>query len=190
MHYGEIIVDADLCNKLGDSAKYPYLRIVFPLLADMVYIHRIVYDEIMMSAQVKEQIHSLISEGLMRIVDKSDLDTAESMVYTSTWELLAKRMMNPDKPRKNRGEVASLSFAKTRSIPIFATDEMDLQPIIDAVLNTGIHDITCVRIIDLVKQIKAGDFPSLGRKDAKLIWLIAGKKKEHFDQDVWPLEDK
>ena len=82
MHYGEIIVDADLCNKLGDSAKYPYLRIVFPLLADMVYIHRIVYDEIMMSAQVKEQIHSLISEGLMRIVDESDLDTTESMVYT------------------------------------------------------------------------------------------------------------
>jgi len=123
VHYGEIIVDADLCNKLGDSAKYPYLRIVFPLLADMVYIHRIVYDEIMMSAQVKEQIHSLISEGLMRIVDESDLDTAESMVYTSTWELLAKRMMNPDKPRKNRGEVASLSFAKTRSIPIFATTD-------------------------------------------------------------------
>ena len=91
---------------------------MFPLLADTVYIHRLVYDEIMMSAQVKEQIHDLISEGIMQIVDDDDLDTAESMVYTSTWELLAKRMMNPDKPRKNRGEVASLSLAKTRSIPI------------------------------------------------------------------------
>ncbi|TAH48876.1 MAG: hypothetical protein EWM51_10640 [Treponema sp.] len=125
----------------------------------------------------------------MQIVDKSDLDVAESIVYKATWTLLANRMMNPDKPGKNRGEVASLSFAKTRFIPIFATDEMDLQPIIDSVLNTGVDDITCLRIIDLVKQIKAGDFPSLGRSDAKLIWMIAGKKKEYFDKDVWPLEN-
>jgi len=190
VQYGKIIVDADLCNKLGDSAKYPYLRILLPLLADMVYIHRIVYDEIMMSAQVKAQIHDLISEGFMKIVDESDLDAAEAIVYKSTWTLLARRMMNPNNPRKNKGEVASLSFAKTRSIPIFATDEMNLQPIIDAVLNTGMNDIKCLRIIDLVKKIKAGEFPSLARKDAKVIWRMAEKKKEHFDQDVWPLENK
>ncbi|MBN2569850.1 MAG: hypothetical protein JXB42_10520 [Deltaproteobacteria bacterium] len=145
------------------------------------------YDEIMLSKIVKDQINDLIAQGKMKIVDDSSLDDIERLIFSSTQKLLAQRMMDPREPRKNRGEVASLSFAKIRSIPIFATDEMNLQPIIDAVLNTGFCDITCLRIIDIVKQIKEGDFPSLERKDAKLIWRIAGKKKEHFDTDVWPL---
>jgi hypothetical protein len=148
-----------------------------------------VYDEIMMSKIVKDQINDLIAEKKMMIVEDSSLDATERKLFSSTWSLLAQRMMNPQEPRKNRGEVASLSFAKARSIPIFATDEMNLQPIIDSALNTGICDITCLRIVDIVKLIKQGGYPSLTRKDAKLIWLIAGKKKEVFDTDVWPVKE-
>lgn len=187
MHYREIIVDADLCNKLGASTKYPYLRILFPLLADSIVIHRVVYDEIMQSQSTKEQINGLIDEGLMSIVDKNVLSDVERQLYDSTWQLLASRMMNPKEPRKNKGEVSSLAFAKTRSIPIFATDEMDLQPIIDKVLNAGMDKISCLRVIHIVEQIKAGDFPSLGRREAKQIWIIAGKQKTVFDTDIWPI---
>lgn len=160
---------------------------LFPLLAEKIYIHQIVYDEIMMSQNVKNQINLLISEQKMFIVKETCLNKTEQQVYNQTWNLLAQRMMNPKQPRKNRGEVASLSFAKTKSIPIFATDEMDLQPIIDAILNTGIDDIKCLRIIDIIKQIKNNEFPTLKRKDARLIWLIARKKKEIFDNEIWPL---
>lgn len=187
MHYREIIVDADLCNKLGASTKYPYLQILFPLLADSVVIHRVVYDEIMQSQSAKDQIHRLIAEGLMSIVDETGLSETECLLYESTWQLLARRMMNPKQPRKNRGEVCSLAFAKTKAIPIFATDEMNLQPIIDGVLNAGMDNISCLRIIHIVEQIKAGEFPLLGRKEAKQIWVIAGKQKSIFDAEIWPV---
>lgn len=42
-----IIIDADFCIKLGASPKYRYLEKVLTELADKVYIHRIVYDEIL-----------------------------------------------------------------------------------------------------------------------------------------------
>jgi hypothetical protein len=48
--------------------------------------------------------------------------------------------------------------------------------------------ISCLRVIHIVEQIKAGDFPSLGRKDAKNIWILAGKPKIVFDTDIWPIE--
>ncbi|MDD3904417.1 MAG: hypothetical protein WC136_07195, partial [Sphaerochaeta sp.] len=70
---------------------------------------------------------------------------------------------------------------------IFATDEKNLQTIIDSVLNAGMQKITCLRIEDIVKQIKEGQFCTLGRKDAKLIWAISGKKTEVFNSVIWPL---
>jgi len=51
-----IIVDADFCIKVGASPKYRYLERVLPELAEKVYIHKIVYDEVMVPVCAKEQI--------------------------------------------------------------------------------------------------------------------------------------
>jgi len=63
-------------------------------------------------------------------------------------------------------------------------------PIIDARLNTGIDDIKCLRIIDLVAFIKSGAIPGISRKQAKVLWAISDKNKNTFDNKIWPVEAK
>ena len=46
MKLERIIVDADFCIKIGASPKYRYLERILPELAEKVYIHKKVYDEI------------------------------------------------------------------------------------------------------------------------------------------------
>lgn len=95
-------------------------------------------------------------------------------------------MIDPRRPNKNKGEACSLAYAKVKAIPIFATDEYDLQPIIDKLLNTGMGDISCLRIIDIINMAKSGKI-GLPRKHAKAIWVISGKNKDDFDRLIWPL---
>ncbi len=58
--------------------------------------------------------------------------------------------------------------------------------IIDKLLNTGMNDIHCLRIIDIINMAKNGQI-SLSRKSSKLIWVISGKNKDDFDLSVWPI---
>lgn len=101
---------------------------------------------------------------------------------------LANVMINPERPKKNRGETCSLAMAKTKGIPYFATDEKELQPIIDKILNTGIDDIFCVRIEDVIHRIKSGEIEGFKRKEAKVLWRLAGKSTDIFDNEIWPVE--
>ncbi|MBQ3510628.1 MAG: hypothetical protein IJA90_11510 [Peptococcaceae bacterium] len=181
-----IIVDADFCIKLGRIEKQPYLKNVLTALADKIYVHQIVYDEIMTPAYAKEQINDLIQQGKLEIVSETSLGKDEEKVYFATQSKLKSVMENPNHPRKNQGEIASLAMAKTKSIPYFCTDENDLQTIIDANLNTGLCDILCIRIEDLVKYIKEGTLDGFKRKDAKLMWTLSGKHPNIFDSTIWP----
>lgn len=101
-------------------------------------------------------------------------------------------MIDPRKPSKNKGEACSLAYAKATGIPIFATDEAHLQPIIDSQLNTGINDISCLRIRNVVELIRDGQI-NLPRKYAKALWRIAYNNEDvHnankiFDEQIWPL---
>lgn len=188
MKLEEIIVDADFCIKVGASPKYRYLERVLTELAEKVYIHKIVYDEILVPACAKEQIDSLMRQGIVEVVDEDSLDLVENVVYQGTYQSVARVMIHPNRPRKNQGEVCSLAFAKTRSIPYFATDEMDLQPIIDQILNTGVdNDIVCLRIEDIIYRIKNGELAGFKRKEAKVLWRLAGKNTTIFDKDIWPV---
>lgn len=180
-----IIVDADFCIKIGASPKYRYLEKVLTELADKVYIHRTVYDEIMVPACAKEQIDYLNEQGILEVVDEKSLKQLEKTVYQETYQMLAKVMLHPERPRKNQGEVCSLAMAKTKSIPYFATDERELQPIIDRNLNTGIDDIACLRIEDVIYKIKTGELQNFKRKEAKVLWRLAGKNTEIFDSSIW-----
>ena len=84
------------------------------------------------------------------------------------------------------GEACSLAYAKVKSIPLFATDECDLQPIVDIILNTGIDDIHCLRIVDIVSMARNNEI-DLPRKIAKLLWVISGINRNDFDIVVWPI---
>ena len=186
MKLKEVIVDADFCIKVGVSSKYRYLEKVLPSLANKVYIHKIAYDEVMIPACAKEQLDSLKNLGILIIVDERTLSSSDVLVYQSIYNSLASVMINPNQPRKNLGEVCSLAMAKTKSIPYFVTDEKNLQPIIDKLLNNGIEDIICIRIEDVIRKIMYKVLEGFSRKDAKAIWRMSGKDTDIFDNNIWP----
>jgi hypothetical protein len=180
----KIIIDADLCIKLGGSSKYNYLYDVLPLVANEIYMHTHAHGEVRMPSSAVSQLRDLVSEGKVVLVNESGLDNQGRAIYDASYHNLAKVMFNPAKPNKNKGEMCSLAYAKATGIPVFATDEKELQPIIDKQLNTGIDDITCIRIVDIVTKAKNGEI-AIPRKVAKALWIVAGKKKEIFDNEIW-----
>ena len=188
----KIIIDADFCLKLGGSEKYRFLFEVLPLIADEIYMHRHAFEEVRYPASATKQLSDLISIGKVRIVDQSILSSADRAIYDMSFRALERVMINPLKPGKNKGEACSLAFAKATGIPVFATDEAHLQPIIDSQLNTGIDDITCLRIRNVVEMIRDGII-ALPRKNAKALWRIAynnektANANDIFDREIWPL---
>ena len=186
-----LIVDADACIKLGGSEKYHFLYQLIPLLTKKAYIHKYVYDyEILTPASVKTQLNKLVSEGILEIIDESGLSLFERTIFDAVYRNLARVTINANNPNKNRGEVSSLAIAKTLSIPVFFTDERDLQPIIDRVLNSGLDDIICIRIVDVIEKIKRGEIEGFGRKQAKVLWAISEKDTGLFDKKIWPITTK
>ena len=186
----KIIVDADFCIKLGGSEKFPFLSEVLPLLAKEIVMHSHAYGEVMLPASAKKQLDELITGGTVQVVNQSELDSATRAVYDMSYALLERAMIDPRKPNKNRGEACSLAYAKAMNIPIFATDEAHLQPIIDAQLNTGLNDITCLRIRNVVEMIRDKQI-DLPRKYAKALWRIAynnGSANRVFDEQIWPID--
>lgn len=182
----KMIVDADLCIKLGGSPKHHFLYDILPLISNQIFMHTHAYEEVMMPPSSVSQLKSLVAEGKVVLVNESNLDSVDRAIYDAAYKNLEKVMINPKHPNKNKGEVCSLAYAKATGIPVFATDEIDLQPIIDTQLNTGIDDITCLRIIDIIKKAKDGEI-EVSRKVCKALWVISGKSKETFDNELWPI---
>lgn len=182
----KMIIDADLCIKLGGSQKHQFLYAVLPLVSNQIYMHTHAYSEVMLPPSAVKQLKALVDEGTVVLVNENNLDKVDRVIYDAAYKNLEKIMINPKHPNKNKGETCSLAYAKATGIPIFATDEMNLQPIIDSQLNTGINDITCLRIVDIVKKAKKGEV-DVPRKVCKALWIIAGKSKETFDDKVWPV---
>jgi len=54
--YEKIIVDADLCIKLGSSEKYLFLKDVLPLLACNIYIHSQAFHEVLFPESARRQL--------------------------------------------------------------------------------------------------------------------------------------
>ena len=182
----KVIVDADICIKLSQSKKYEYLYEVLPLIAKEIYIHKYVDGEVLTP---REQLDKLISEGKVKVVNEDGLDAITRAIYDATYKNLSNVMIDPNQPNKNKGEVCSLAYAKATSISIFATDKRNLQPIIDKQLNTGIDNIQCIRIEDIVIKAQKREI-ALQRKYAKALWVIAGKDINVFDAKIWPIDTK
>lgn len=182
----KIIVDADICIKLGGSNKYRFLYDVLPMISKYIFMHTHAHGEVMMPASAVSQLKDLIAEGKVILVNESRLDSRVRAIYDAAYSNLTKVMTDPTRANKNKGEICSLAYAKATGIAVFATDEKNLQPIIDKQLNTGMDDITCIRIIDIIMKAKEGEI-AVPRKTAKALWVVAGKSKEIFDTEIWPV---
>ena len=51
----------------------------------------------------------------------SSLDSQIRATYDASYNNLAKVMIDPTGPNKNKGEMCSLAYAKATGIPVFAT---------------------------------------------------------------------
>ena len=78
------------------------------------------------------------------------------------------------------GEIVSIAFAQTVNIPSFFSDETDQQAFINEYFSSPIQ---VVRIENLVLTMRESGGR---RKDALLIWAIAGYSKERFNSELWP----
>ena len=68
----EMIVDADLCIKLGSSEKYRFLYDVLPLVAEKIYMHTHAHGEVMMPSSAVRQLGELVSEGKVELVNEKN----------------------------------------------------------------------------------------------------------------------
>lgn len=183
----KMIIDADLCIKLGGSNKYTFLYDILPLVSEKIYMHTWAHGEVMMPTSAVNQLKRLIAEGKVELVNENNLDAMDRAIFDAAYHSLERVMIDPLRPNKNKGETCSLAYAKATGIPYFATDEMNLQPIIDSQLNTGMNDITCIRIVDIIQKAHDGEI-NISRKACKALWIIAEKKKDIFDTEIWPID--
>lgn len=183
----KMIIDADLCIKIGASDKYMFLYELLPVIANRIYMHTHTFDEVLAPLSAVRQLRKLVLENKVKVVSEENLGEVDKAIYEATYKKLARVMINPNKPNKNKGEVCSLAYAKATRIPVFATDEKNLQPIIDTQLNTGIDNITCIRIVDIIIKAKNGEI-NIPRKQAKALWRLSGKQNETFDMEIWPIK--
>ena len=99
----EMIVDADLCIKLGSSEKYRFLYDVLPLVAEKIYMHTHAHGEVMMPSSAVRQLGELVSEGKVELVNESGLGKQDRAIYDAAFKNLAMVMIDPRRPSKNRG---------------------------------------------------------------------------------------
>ena len=123
----KMIIDADLCIKLGGSGKYRYLYDVLPLVAEKIYMHTRAYSEVMIPASAVEQLKSLVEERRVNLVNENDLAQAERMVYDAAFRKLEQVMADPRRPNKNMGETSSLAYAKATGIPVICSSYFPLR---------------------------------------------------------------
>jgi len=75
-------------------------------------------------------------------------------------------------------------MAKTLNIPYFASDEANIQPIIDKHLNVGTeYDIEVVRVEHIVKWIKENKDCGIGRKTAKALLCLNLVNRDEKSKD-------
>lgn len=176
-------MDADFAIKLGRIRKYKVIEELLPIYVETLLIHEYVYsNEILTPKSTKEQIDKLIVNDRAEIVNVdtiSKLGPTSLILYENTIEKLRKEKRTRESGN-HWGKVVSIAFAQTANIPYFLSDESDQQAFINHNFSTPIQ---VVRIENLVQIIKQTDGK---RKDALLIWTLAGYSKERFNGDLWP----
>lgn len=84
----KMIVDADLCIKLGGSNKYRYLYDILPLVSKNIYMHTHAHREVIMPSSAVSQLKDLISEGKVELVNESGLDSQDRAIFDAAYRNL------------------------------------------------------------------------------------------------------
>lgn len=85
----QMIIDADLCIKLGSSEKYHFLFEVLPLIAGKIYMHSHAFGEVMIPMSAHRQLADLVSQGKVSVVNEMELEPKERTVYDMAYNQLA-----------------------------------------------------------------------------------------------------
>ncbi|KEF37795.1 hypothetical protein M670_02826 [Schinkia azotoformans MEV2011] len=177
------LLDADFAIKIGRLNKYKIIEDILPNYVGNLLIHEYVYNnEILTPKTAKDQIDSLIFNNRAEIVNEETIAKFGPVVltlYQGTIEKL-RRAKRTREHGNHWGEIVSIAFAQTANIPYFLSDETDQQSFIDQNFTSPIQ---VIRIENLVQTIKEQGGK---RKDALLVWTVAGYSKERFKYDLWP----
>ncbi|HDX9588855.1 TPA: hypothetical protein ROX98_001819 [Bacillus pseudomycoides] len=163
--------------------KYKVIEEILPQYVGTLLIHEYVYHhEVLTPKEAKEQIDTLIRKGRAEIVTTAVL-LQQSSLHNILYEDTVEKLRREKGTRENGnhwGEIVSIAYAHTMGIPYFLSDETDQQAFIDSHFS---EPIEVIRIQDLILQMKIS---GVKRRDALLVWAIAGYAKERFN-DLWPL---
>lgn len=183
-----IILDADVCIKLGKITSGRFIELVIPLISDTIFIHPSVKDEVKWPEHAISQIDTMLRDGKIELLDDKLWNPFDSMVYSQTVEILKRTMVDPRKTDHHMGEVYSLAAAKTKGIDYLLSDEKKLQRKVDALLNTGIDkgNIRCITLVDVLNMFADGTLSGIDRETAKTIWLGCLEDTLEFDRIIWP----
>ncbi len=78
------------------------------LIAKKIYMHSHAFGEVMIPASAHRQLAALVSQGKVYVVNETELDPKQRIVYDMVYNQLAKVMIDPRKPNKYKGETCSL----------------------------------------------------------------------------------
>ena len=93
MKYDKIILDTDICIKIGNYEKVKFLELIIPQIAEKAYMHRYVYEnELLVPKNAKNQIDKLIRESIIEILDEENLNLVDKFIYEDTKNTLKKYM--------------------------------------------------------------------------------------------------
>ena len=177
------ILDADFAIKLGRIKKYKVIEEILPLYIQKIFIHEYVYsNEILIPKSAKDQIDELIKKDRAEIVNEDDISEIGPyalILYEDTIEKLRKAKETRENG-SHWGEIVSIAFAQTANIPYFLSDESDQQAFINENFSSPIQVIRIENLVCAMKETGGK------RKDALLIWSLAGYSKERFNNDLWP----
>jgi len=192
--FEKIILDADICIKLGGLERVPdtLYRVVSPI-TEKSYIHQYVNEEEVLTK--RNQLERLISENIVEVLNPDVVLIEGTMknIYAETKRKLFKDLVGEEEPRvkrgKNFGEVHSLAISKALSIPVFMSDEGNLQPIVNRLLNTGLDDITVFRLRNIILWMKENPECGFNNQDAKAILFGTTDRKYLESQKIWLKEN-
>lgn len=192
--FEKIILDADICTKLGGFERVPdALYKVVTLITHKAYIHHYVLDEEVLTKRV--QIERLISENIVEVLNPDVIltDILTQSIYCETKTKLFKELVGESEPKSKKGdhfgEVYSLAIAKALSIPVFMSDEGNLQPIVNRLLNTGINDISVFRLKNIIIWMRDNPGCKFSRQDAKAILFGTSDKRYLESHKLWLKEN-
>ena len=85
MKYDKIILDTDICIKIGGYVKVKFLEIIIPNICNKAYIHEYVYkDELLTPKNARNQIDNLVKDKIIEILREDDLEKLDKSIYDAT----------------------------------------------------------------------------------------------------------